>query len=219
MHGTHGARIEGMADSALPTATTAVTVPVMACRDVDELVDFYEALGFHTTYRQTKPYPYVAVKGHGFDLHFSRVPSGADPVNEDVGACLVLVDDVSALHATLTAAMRAAFGKVRAKGRPRITRYRAGASRFTLVDPSGNSLIVIQRDVDEAVDYGGAAGLTGLAKALDNARILRDFKLDDKAALRAIRSGFKRHSDGASPADLEAARTMAAELEAEIGEE
>ncbi|KGN34174.1 glyoxalase [Knoellia sinensis KCTC 19936] len=197
----------------------ATTVPILGCRDVDETVEFYEALGFHTTHRQVRPYPYVAVTGHGFDLHFSRVPSGADPENEDVGACLVLVDDVAGSHAALSASKRTAFGKVLAKGRPRITRYRPGASRFTLVDPSGNSLIFIQSDVEEAVDYRGAAGLTGVAKALDNARVLRDFKLDDRAALRAITSGLRRHSDSASPDDLEAARRMAAELEAVIGDE
>lgn len=211
-----------MAESAPPStgsATTVTTVPVLACRDVDECVDFYEALGFRTTYRQSKPYVYVAVEGRGFDLHFSRVPAGADPVNEDVACCLVLVADVAAMHADLSAAMRAAVGKVLTKGRPRITRYRPGASRFTLIDPSGSSLIFIQRDIPEEVEYGGAEHLTGLAKALDNARVLRDFKLDDRAALRAVTSGLRRHSEGASPAELEAANTMLAELKAAIAEE
>lgn len=208
-----------MADSALPSETTARTVPVMACRDVNELVDFYEALGFRTTYRQDKPYVYVAVEGRGFGLHFSRVPAGADTENEDVGCCLVIVDDVAAVHADLSATMRAAFGKVLVTGRPRITRYRPGASRFTPVDPSANSLIFIQGDIPEDVQYGGAAHLTGLAKALDNARVFRDFKLDDKAALRAVTSGLKRHSESASPAELEAAHVMVAELKADIGKE
>jgi len=208
-----------MADSALPSTSTVTTVPVMACHDVDELAEFYEALGFRTTYRQARPYVYLAVEGWGFGLHFSRVPKGADTENEDVGCCLVLVDDVAASHADFSAAMREAFGKVLVKGRPRITRYRPGASRFTLVDASGNSLIFIQRGIPEDVEYGGAAHLTGLAKALDNARIFRDFKLDDKAALRAVTSGLKRHTDGATRDEIEAAHTMVAELEADIDED
>lgn len=208
-----------MADSALPTAPTVTTIPVMACRDVDELADFYEALGFRTTYRQAKPYVYVAVEGRGFGLHFSRVPAGADTDREDVGCCLVIVDDVAAMHADLSATMRSAFGKVLAKGRPRITRYRPGASRFTLVDPSGNSLIFIQADIPEEVDYGGAAHLTGLAKALDNARIFRDFKLDDKAALRAVTSALKRHSKDASPAQLGTALAVLVELATALGDD
>lgn len=208
-----------MADSALPKDTTVTTIPVMACRDVDELVDFYEAMGFRTTYRQAKPYVYVAVEGRGFGLHFSRVPAGADTVNEDVGCCLIIVDDVATMHADLSATMRAAFGKVLSKGQPRITRYRPGASRFTLVDASGNSLIFIQADIPEDVDYGGAAHLTGLAKVLDNARILRDFKLDDKAALRAVTSGLKRKSEGATPALLGTALAVLVELATALGDD
>jgi hypothetical protein len=34
--------------------------------------------------------------------------------------------------------MRRAYGRVLAKGLPRITRYRTGASRFTVTDLSGN---------------------------------------------------------------------------------
>ncbi len=208
-----------MADSALPSRLTVTTLPVMACRDVDELADFYEALGFRTTYRQQKPYVYLAVEGRGFGLHFSRIPAGADIEREDVGCCLVLVEDVAAMHADLSAAMRAAFGKVLVKGRPRITRYRSGASRFTLIDPSGNSLIFIQRDIPEDIEYGGAADLAGLPKVLDNARILRDFKLDDKAALRAVTSGLKRHTEGATRDEIEAALVMLVELATELGDD
>lgn len=37
-----------------------------------------------------------------------------------------------------------------------------------------------------------------LAKALDNARILRAFKQDDRAAFRALDSGLRRHAETAS---------------------
>lgn len=39
-----------------------VTVPLLPCAAVDDMVAFYEALGFRRTYRQTKPNPYVAVR-------------------------------------------------------------------------------------------------------------------------------------------------------------
>ena len=38
--------------------------------------------------------------------------------------------------------------------------------------------------------------LTRLAQVLDNARILREFKNDDRVPFRALRSGLRRHGDG-----------------------
>ncbi|GAB3932889.1 hypothetical protein GCM10027614_02870 [Micromonospora vulcania] len=69
-----------------------------------------------------------------------------------------------------------------------MTRYRSGASRFSIVDPSGNTIIFIQRDEPAEVEYGGSKALQGLARVLDNARILREFKTDDRAAFRALSS-------------------------------
>ncbi|MFI6781606.1 hypothetical protein [Micromonospora sp. NPDC050276] len=83
------------------------------------------------------------------------------------------------------------------KGLPRITRYRAGASRFSIVDPSGNTIIFIQRDEPKDLEYGGSKELEGLARVLDNARILREFTMDDRAAYRALDSGMRRRAEDA----------------------
>lgn len=72
------------------------------------------------------------------------------------------------------------FGRV---ARDEEDRFRPGATRFTLVDPSGNQLRIIQKNEPE-FDYGGSKDLSGLAKALDNARILSGLKNDDTAARR-----------------------------------
>ncbi|UQW99399.1 hypothetical protein [Streptomyces sp. RerS4] len=82
----------------------------------------------------------------GFDLHFVKAPAGHDPAREDGGACLVMVDSVAPNHAAFVQAMRRAYGKALATGRPRITRFRTGAGRSTLVAPFGNSVFFIQRD-------------------------------------------------------------------------
>ncbi|MEV7289887.1 hypothetical protein AB0O01_35960 [Streptomyces sp. NPDC093252] len=107
--------------------------------------------------------------------------------------------------------LRAAYGKVLAKGRPRITRYRPGASRFTVVDPSGNSIIFIQRDEPAELEYGGSRSLTGLARAWDNARIFSEFKNDDRIALRVLTTALRRHGDTAPPLDV--ARALATLIE------
>ncbi|MEV0128706.1 glyoxalase [Dactylosporangium sp. NPDC050688] len=175
------------------------TVPLLGCVAPEETLAFWRALGFAVTYEQTRPYLYLAFRWSGFDLHYSRAAPGVDPAQEQTGGCLVMVDAVAPYHAAFTAAMRAAYGKVLVKGLPRITRFRPGASRFTVMDPSGNSVIFIQRDEPGDVEYGGSKRLQGLAKVLDNARILREFKQDDLAAFRALNSGLRRHGDTAPP--------------------
>ncbi|MFC4586846.1 VOC family protein [Sphaerisporangium corydalis] len=179
------------------------TVPLLPCASAEETLAFYETLGFETAFKQTKPYVYLALTWSGFQLHFGPAPKGLDPSREESGGCLVMVDAVAPYHAAFASAMRRAHGKVLSSGLPRITRYRPGASRFTLFDPSGNSITFIQRDAQEQeeVEYGGSKKLTGLAKALDNARILREFKNDDRHAFRALKSAFRRHSADASAAD------------------
>ena len=194
------------------------TQPILPCFSVPETLAFYEMLGFRTTSRQERPYTYVVVAYSGFEVHFRDWVKGKEPADEDAGAMIVFVDDVAAYHAAFVAAMRAAHGKVLAKGLPRITRFRPGASRFSLYDPSGNLIIVIQRGEPKKLEYGGSTALAGLEKVLDNARILRGFKNDDKAAYRALRSGLRKHSD-ASPGDRAVALTTIIGLAGALGED
>lgn len=194
------------------------TVPLLPCASVEETLAFYEALGFEATYRQSKPYVYLALQWSGFQLHFGPAPKGLDPAREESGSCLVMVDAVAPYHAAFVAAMRRVYGKVLASGLPRITRYRPGASRFTLVDPSGNSILFIQRDEPAELEYGGSKKLTGLAKALDNARILREFKNDDLQAFRALKSSMRRHHANASAVERAIALCHLIDLATVLGE-
>jgi hypothetical protein len=104
---------------------------------------------------------------------------------------------------------------VPATGLPRITRFKPGQTRFTIVDPAGNRVLVIQRDEPRELEYGGSAALEGLARVLDNVRILRDFKNDDAAALRVLEVGLRRYGPTATPEDLERAQRERAELSGE----
>ena len=188
------------------------TVPLLHTHDPEATLAFYRELGFEVTWNQTRPYVYLAFQWSGFDLHYGPAPKGLDPAEENTGGALVMVDAVAPYHAALTAAMRAAHGKVLARGLPRITRFRPGATRFTLMDPSGNTLIVIQRDEPEGLDYGGSPELEGLAKALDQVRIYREFKNDDHAAYRRAKSALKRHGDDAPALDRAMVHAVLVEL-------
>ncbi|MFF0526969.1 glyoxalase [Nocardia amikacinitolerans] len=186
-------------------------VPVLLTASPTTTLDFYRAIGYTVTHEQTRPYVYLALELHGCPVHFTSPPEGFETPPEWVG-CLVMVDDVAARHREFTAALRAAFGKVPAKGRPRITRFRPGQSRFTLVDPDGNTLLFIQRDEPEKLEYGGSSELADLAKVIDNARILRDFKTDDKAAARVLEVGLRRFAATATPVERARALAMLAEI-------
>lgn len=185
-------------------------VPLLPCLEVDGTLLFWRALGFVTTWEQRKPYVYLALRWRGVELHYGPAPKGLDPALEHSGGCLVMVDEVAPYHAEFTAALRRALGKVPASGRPRITRFRPGASRFTIVDGSGNSVVFIQRG-EKQPEYGGRKGAGGLGKALDDARVFREFKLDDEAAVRALLSALRRH-EASAPA-VQRAQTYATLVE------
>ncbi|GIF74791.1 glyoxalase [Asanoa siamensis] len=192
-------------------------VPLLPCVAPDETLAFWRALGFEVTWDQRRPYLYLAFAWRSVDIHYGRAAKGVDPAEETTGGCLVMVDEVAPYHAAFVGKMRGAYGKVLAKGLPRITRYRPGASRFTIMDPSGNSVVFIQRDEPAELEYGGSTELTGLAKVLDNARILREFKEDDLAAFRALNSGLRRHGETAPARDRALALAQLVELATALG--
>ncbi|MEU4412310.1 glyoxalase [Nocardia salmonicida] len=190
---------------------TDTAVPLLWSGDLPSTLEFYRALGYTVTHEQTRPYVYGAIEHHGCALHFAPAPKGIELPVEHAGA-LVMVDDVAARHAEYTAALRAHYGRIPSKGRPRITRFRPGQSRFSLVDPVGNTVLVIQRDEPMELEYGGSRELEGLARVLDNARILRDFKNDDRAATRVLETGLRRFGATATALDRARAYTALAEL-------
>ncbi|MFC4225388.1 hypothetical protein [Lysinibacter cavernae] len=141
-----------------------------------------------------------------------------DPTIEQTGGCLVMVDAVAVYHAEFVRLLREHYGKVLATGIPRITRYRPGASRFTLMDPSGKLVISIQRDESAELEHGRSTSLTGLAQSLDNARILREFKTDDRQAFRAWKSAFRKYGPTAPATDHALALIQLGDIARELGE-
>ncbi|MFE6860839.1 glyoxalase [Nocardia sp. NPDC057668] len=190
----------------------ATSVPMLWGGNLPETLEFYKTLGYVVTYEQHRPYSYGAVRRNGFELHFGPTPKELDAQRAHIG-CLVVVDEVEPWHVEFTAALRAKYGRIPARGVPRITRFRPGQTRFTVVDPVGNTVIYIQRDEPDP-EYGGAAVLEGLARVLDHARILRDSKNDDAAAARIIETGLRRYGTAATPVERARALAMLAEIAA-----
>ncbi|MFI5932813.1 hypothetical protein [Actinoplanes sp. NPDC051494] len=118
-----------------------VTVPLLPCADIDETADFYQALGFVTTYRQTKPNPYVAMRREDLNLHFFGMPD-CDP-EQSYGTCLVLSPDVAGLHEAFRRGPTLPVRPGADQRLPRMTRPRPkknmnGVTGFSVIDPGGN---------------------------------------------------------------------------------
>ena len=193
------------------------TIPLLPCCDVDGTVAFYEALGFAVTHRQERPYLYLALRLDDVDVHFKGASPNLDRDEENSGGCLLVVDDVVPLHVRFVDGLRCRWGRIPAVGLPRLTRLRPGQTRFCIYDPSGNCVIVVNRDEPD-VEYGGSSRLSGLAKAHDNVRIFRDFKNDDALAARALDVALRRHRADAPRLDVARALADRAELATVLGD-
>jgi hypothetical protein len=192
------------------------TIPVLPCVSLDETLDFYQTLGFEVTFKQTSPYAWLAMRRGGIELNFF-VDKGLDP-EKAFSTCLVMVAEVEPYHRAFADALRGKYGKVPISGIPRITRFREGQSRFTVVDPPGNSVIYIRHDEPE-VEYYGKRGETrsGLAKAIETAAVLRDIKEDDAAAAKVLDVALAKDVS-AAPVDRARALAARAELAVALGD-
>ncbi|QDV33337.1 VOC family protein [Tautonia plasticadhaerens] len=173
-------------------------IPVFACASPDETPTFYQAIGFEMTHRQLKPYVYLAVKRGGFELHF--VGGGKPNPRGESATCLVMVDAVEPHHRAIADALKASLGRVPTAGLPRISRLRKGQSRFTLVDPTGNSILFIARDEPE-YEYPDAEAwskLSPMERALETAANFRDVRGMDAAAAKVLDLALTRDA-GAPP--------------------
>ena len=195
--------------------TGEVTVPLLPCAAVDDVVAFYEALGFRRTYRQTKPNPYVVVRREDWELHFFGI-DGFDPA-ESYGSCVVQVPDIGVVHAAFTAGLRERYGTVPVQGIPRMTRPRrrknsGNLSGFTVVDPGGNHIRIFPAGAAE--EDGPARSKLGVA--LDNAVVQGDGKGDHAQAAKILDGALAREPD--APERVEAL-TYRAELARRAGDD
>ncbi|WP_432992861.1 bleomycin resistance protein [Dactylosporangium sp. CA-233914] len=194
------------------------TVPLLPCASIDEMLEFYGALGFEVTYRQSRPNPYAALRREDLHLHFFAMP-GFVPA-DSYGSCLVLVPDIEALHRAFAEGLRARYGRVPVAGIPRMTRPRArknagGVTGFSVVDPGGNWIRVT------AIDGGRPPATSAegkLAVTLENAVVLADSRGDQAQAARILDSALAREDATADVPVLREALAYRAELAESLGD-
>nr|WP_062333903.1 hypothetical protein [Herbidospora sakaeratensis] len=194
------------------------TVPLLPCGSIDEIEEFYLALGFVRTYRQVRPNPYVALRRDDLHLGFFGMPDFKP--EDSYGTCVVLVPDIAALHAAFAAGMRAAYGKVLVAGIPRMTRPRSrknadGVTGFSVVDPGGNWIRITAGAPEQAPDEPSGT----LARSLRSAVVMGDSHGNDEQAARILDAALLRDQDTAPAADLVEALTYRAELAVRTGDQ
>jgi catechol 2,3-dioxygenase-like lactoylglutathione lyase family enzyme len=170
------------------------TIPILPCRDIDDIVPFYEALGFRVTHRQVRPNPFVALQREDVDLQFFGL-AAFDPATS-MGSCLLVVPDTRMLFDEFAAGLRERYGRLPVSGIPRITRpreRRGAGGGFSVVDPGGNWIRVTQ-DREGASDATPAT--TGpLELVLQAAARQGDARGEEATAIEMLRNGLERHPD------------------------
>jgi catechol 2,3-dioxygenase-like lactoylglutathione lyase family enzyme len=170
------------------------TYPCLPCRDIDEAITFYEALGFKRTYRQTRPNPHAVVAREDWHIHLFGMDNFKP--EDSYGTVIVVVPDPDALYQDFAAGLRQLYGKLPIVGFPRILRPRKryGTVRgFSVVDVGGNWLRISKAgDTEEEANEEKASGL---AQIVLTAARLGDAKGDDAAALKTLESGITRFKD------------------------
>lgn len=169
------------------------TYACLPCRDLDESISFYEAMGFTRTYRQLRPNPYAVVKRDDWYIHLFGMPA-FNPA-DSYATVIVVVPDADELYQAITQGLKAAYGKVPSAGIPRVLRPRkkyGTVSGFSVVDPGGNWLR-IYRTGDTTEDASDEA-TSGLAQIIDVAARLGDARGDDEAALKTLEQGITKHA-------------------------
>ncbi|WP_205649380.1 hypothetical protein [Agromyces sp. LHK192] len=189
------------------TVARARMQPLLPCGDVDEIADFWTALGLERRYRQIRPNPYLVMSAGGFELHYYGMPEW-NP-DESHSTCMVLVPDPRPLHERFRAGLRDRYGRVPNSGAPRITRPRerannGGLSGFSLIDPAGN-WVRVTRAPDGEPDAGDGERTTWtstagspLGRALENAVVIGDSHGDPVQARRVLDGALRRSDETAS---------------------
>ena len=189
-----------------------MTVPLLPCRSIDEIVEFYSTLGFTRTYYQVVPNPYVALRREDIQLHFFGIPEFKP--EDSYGSCLVIVPDTGELYRAFAEGMRGTHGKLLVSGIPRMTRPRKrknadNFSGFSVIDPGGNWIRIMAAKA-EAERADPAPGRLGAI--LQNAVVMGDSHGYDVRAAQILDGALERDQDTASATDLVEALAYRAEL-------
>lgn len=169
--------------------TSEYTIPLLPCRAINEMLPFYQALGFEVTYQQTRPNNYLAVQRGGIELHFFSMRDYKPA--DSYSTCYVVTTDVDGLYQAFTDGLRQQYGRLPSAGIPRVIplKNKTGRREFIVVDPGGNWIRIgqlFEGSADEGDRTTPEEATTRLSRALNAATLLADSKGDYPAAAKMI---------------------------------
>ncbi|MEU1185078.1 VOC family protein [Streptomyces sp. NPDC005820] len=194
------------------------TIPILPCRTLQPVLDFYTALGFEVTFRQSSPNPYAVVERGGIQLHFFAMKR-YEPTTS-YSTCLIRTDDVDGLYEAFRAGLGAAYGRVPTRGLPRIGTPRDtshGVRQFLVTDPGGNCLRIGQETSPDP--HHRPAPTETFARALHHAYLFADSKEDPLAAARTIDRVLRIEDERPTPVQLFRLLVLRAEVAGRLGDE
>ncbi|MGC9499962.1 bleomycin resistance protein [Streptomyces sp. WG7] len=197
---------------------TEKTIPILPCRTIQPVLDFYTALGFEVTFRQKSPNPYAVVERGGIELQFFGMRTH-EPA-ESVSTCYVLTDDVDGLHAAFRAGLKAARGRVPTRGLPRIGPLKDmsyGVRQFLMTDPGGNCIRIGQRTSEDRHHRRAPEGT--FARALHHACLLADSKEDPAGAAKVIDRVLHLEDERPTPTQLFRLLVLRADVAGRLADE
>ncbi|QXJ23004.1 VOC family protein [Actinomadura graeca] len=158
-------------------------IPIFPCRSIDGTWEFYRALGFEQTGRQTRPNPYLSVRRGDIELQFFGWKKH-DP-STSMHMCYVMTTDVEALYESFRSGLKGVLGRVPTRGLPRMNVLKDmpyGVRQFLITDPDG-----IQLRIGQPIEGGELPAPKGkVARSLHTASLLADSKEDHRAAARVL---------------------------------
>ncbi len=184
------------------------THPILPCADLDQALNFYNALGFAVTYQQRRPNPYAVVELDDMVIHLSGL-DGFDAATS-YASVIITVPQLEQLHESFKEGLRSSYGKVPIKGIPRLLQPRRKAGTptgFSVVDVGGNWLRFFSTGAP-----GDEIPRTGLGRVIDVAARQGDARGDEARATAVLDAGLLRYPH-APAAERDEALAYRAELE------
>lgn len=117
-------------------------IAILPCSDADAQTQFYKHLGFTLVGKYTRSY--LVFRYGDLVLHFFG--SRMFPPEGNPSMCIIQTDDLERLYDAFTTGLKTGTGKIPRSGFPKITKIRELSEdrRFTLADPSGNTIYVTE---------------------------------------------------------------------------
>ncbi|MFI1496545.1 bleomycin resistance protein [Streptomyces platensis] len=197
---------------------TEKTIPMLPCRTLQPVLDFYTVLGFEVTFQQKSPNPYAVVERGGIQLHFFGMKR-YDPA-QSYSTCYIRTDDVDGLHEDFRTGLKAAYGRIPTRGLPRIGPLKDtshGVRQFLVTDPGGNCLRIGQPTSQQ--HHHRPAPEETFSRALHHASLLADSKDDPAGAAKIIDRVLRTADERPTPVRLLRLLVLRADVAGRLGDD